>query len=186
MNTDIKNLILKGILGLVGILGIIFLLSHFIKEPIHQFSSRFVEIFGVYGVGFGILISDSLPAFLIPDAFLVLAVAGELPDFPVLVGASIGSIIGGGISYNLGRFVFPKIPKIQKFLESHEEKLVGYLNRYGTWAVVLAATTPLPYSWMSYLVGSLKMPFWQFLLASLWRAPRFVVYYYAIKIGWLT
>ena len=186
MDKDLQKILLKGLFGLLAIIPIILILSYFLKEPIHNFSTSFVEIFGVYGVGLGILISDSLPAFMIPDAFLVLAVAGELPDLPVLFNASIGSILGGSISYFLGRYVFPKIDKIQNFLKEHEEKLIVYLDKYGVWAVVLAATTPLPYSWMSILVGTLKMPYWKFLLSSLTRAPRFIVYYYAIKIGWMS
>jgi membrane protein YqaA with SNARE-associated domain len=186
LEKDLKSLIGKGILALLGILFIILFLSHFLKEPIHQFSVLFIELFGVYGVGFGILLSDSLPAFMIPDAFLILAVAGELPDFPVILLASFGSITGGSISYFLGRFVFPKIKFIQSFLYSHEEKLMIHFEKYGVWAVVLAATTPLPYSWMAILSGTLKMPFWKFLLSSLARAPRFLVYYYAIKLGWMS
>ncbi len=181
-----KALLLKAIYALFGIIVVIIGLSHFLKEPIHNLSIQFVEIFGVYGVGLGILICDSLPAFMIPDAFLFLAVAGDLPDIPVVVYASAGSITGGSISYFLGRYIFPRINKIQNFVKNHEEKLIVYLEKYGVWAVVLAATTPLPYSWMAILVGTLKMPYWKFLFSSLSRAPRFIIYYYAIKLGWFS
>jgi len=186
LEKDLKNLLWKGLFALVGILVVIVFLSHFAKEPIQKLSNLFIDIFGVYGVGLGILLSDSLPAFMIPDAFLVLAVAGKLEDIPVVVFASIGSITGGSISYFLGRYVFPKIAFIQSFLQAHEEKLVVHLEKYGVWAVVLAATTPLPYSWMAILAGTLKMQYWKFLVSSLSRAPRFLVYYYAIKLGWLS
>ncbi|MCX7999216.1 MAG: VTT domain-containing protein, partial [Leptospiraceae bacterium] len=58
-------------------------------------------------------------------------------------------------------------------------------EKYGSWGVVLAACTPLPYSWMAILVGSFKMPFYRFFVASLARIPRFLVYFYAIKLGWV-
>jgi membrane protein YqaA with SNARE-associated domain len=186
LEKDLKNLLWKAIFALLGILLVIVLLSHFAKEPIHILSKLFIELFGVYGVGIGILLSDSLPAFMIPDAFLILAVAGELADLPVIFFASIGSISGGSISYFLGRYVFPKIAFIQSFLQAHEEKLLVHLEKYGVWAVVLAATTPLPYSWMAILAGTLKMQYWKFLVSSLSRAPRFFVYYYAIKLGWFS
>ncbi len=186
MDKELKALLLKAIYALVGIIIIILGLSHFLKEPIHNISIQFVSIFGVYGVGLGILLSDSLPAFMIPDAFLILAVAGDLPDIPVLIYASVGSITGGSISYFLGRYIFPRINKIQNFVKNHEEKLIVHLEKYGVWAVVLAATTPLPYSWMAILVGTLKMPYWKFLFSSLSRAPRFIIYYYAIKLGWFS
>ena len=186
MDNELKALLLKAIYALLGIIVVIVALSHFLKEPIHNLSIQFINIFGVYGVGLGILLSDSLPAFMIPDAFLFLAVAGELPDIPVIVYASAGSITGGSISYFLGRYIFPKINKIQNFLKNHEEKLIVHLEKYGVWAVVLAATTPLPYSWMAILVGTLKMPYWKFLFSSFSRAPRFIIYYYAIKLGWFS
>ena len=186
MDKELKGLILKAIYALFGIIVVILGLSHFLKQPIHNLSIQFVDIFGVYGVGVGILVCDSLPIIMIPDAFLFLAVAGDLPDFSVIVNASVGSITGGSISYFLGRYIFPRINKIQDFMKKHEEKLIVHLEKYGVWAVVLAATTPLPYSWMAILVGTLKMPYWKFLFSSFFRAPRFIVYYYAIKLGWFS
>jgi membrane protein YqaA with SNARE-associated domain len=186
LDKELKSLLFKAVYALLGVILVILVLSHFLKEPIHNFSTQFVGIFGVYGVGLGILLSDSLPAFMIPDAFLMLAVAGDLPDTPVLIYASLGSILGGSVSYFLGRYIFPKIQKIQNFVAKHEENLLVHLDKYGVWAVVLAATTPLPYSWMAILVGTLKMPYWKFLLSSFARIPRFIVYYFAIKMGWFS
>ncbi len=185
MESDLKKLLWKTLLGIVILVVLIGILSHFLKGPITQFSGWFIEYLGVYGVGLGILISDALPAFMIPDAFLVFAVAGKLDDFPVIFYSCVGSMIGGSISYLLGMYVFPKMEFAKNFIDRHEENLKPYVEKYGVWAVVLAATTPLPYSWMAILVGTLKMPYREFIAASLARIPRFVFYYYAIKLGWV-
>ena len=184
MDKDLKKLIIQSILGILVVLVLIILLGKLIHEPILYFSQKFIDIFGVFGVGLGILISDSLPAFMIPDAFLVFAVAGNLGDLEVITFASIGSLIGGSNSYLVGRFILPKLKIGRDMITKNETKLVPYIEKYGMWAVVIAATTPLPYSWMSFLVGSFKMSYLKFMISSLTRIPRFVIYYYAIKMGW--
>jgi uncharacterized membrane protein YdjX (TVP38/TMEM64 family) len=185
MDKDLKKLIIQSIIAVIVLVIIVILLGKIVKEPITAFSKLFIEYLGIWGVGLGILLSDTLPAFMIPDAFLVFAVAGNLPDIPVIFIAYIGSLLGGSNAYLIGRYIIPKLSFGKKFIARNEEKLIPYLNRYGMWAVVIAATTPLPYSWMSYIVGSFKMSYSKFLLASLTRLPRFAVYYYAIKLGWM-
>ncbi|MDX1959842.1 MAG: VTT domain-containing protein [Leptospiraceae bacterium] len=186
MEKELKDLLLKTLYSTILIIIAVVILSFFLKQPITEFSKHFIDYFGVIGVGIGILICDSVPALMVPDAFLMFAVASELDDFQVISLASIGSIIGGSISYYLGRNIFPKFKFAKNLLEKHEEKLSPYVEKYGIWAVVLAATTPLPYSWMAIVVGSLKMPFRNFLLGSIARIPRFAVYFYAFKLGWLS
>ena len=136
-------------------------------------------------MGAGIALSDALPGILFPDAFLVFAVAGNLPDIPVIIICGAGSLLGGSVSYFIGFYIIPRLKWGQDFLYKHEKKLIPLLERYGIWAVVMAAITPLPYSWMSILVGTLRMPYQRFLLASFTRVPRFAVYFYLIKLGWL-
>ena len=185
MDKDLRKLILQSLLAIVVIIGLVILLAHLVKEPVTQFSKLFVDYLGVWGVGLGILVSDSLPAFMVPDAFLVFAVAGKLGDFEVILFSSVGSLIGGSNSYAIGRYLIPRFEYGKNLIKKHEARLLPYLEKYGMWAVVIAATTPLPYSWMSILVGSFKMSFSKFLFCSITRVPRFAIYYYAIKFGWV-
>jgi membrane protein YqaA with SNARE-associated domain len=185
MEKEIKALIYKSLYWIIGLFTLIFALSILLKEPVVRLSSAFVDYFGIYGVGFGVAMSDALPGIMIPDAFLVFGIAGKLPDVSVILACGIGSVLGGSVSYLEGRYIVPSLNFGKAFIEKHEEKLLPMLEKYGVWAVVLAAATPMPYSWMAILVGSFKMSFYKFFLASLTRIPRFVVYFYAIKLGWV-
>ena len=51
------------------------------------------------------------------------------------------------------------------------------MRSYGVWAIVLAALTPLPWSVTSWTAGALHMPWRHYLLGSLARAPRIILYY---------
>jgi len=185
MEQEIKSLIYKSIYWIIGLLVVIFGISIFLREPISQISKIFIENFGILGVGLGITLSDALPGILLPDAFLVFGIAaGHLSDIQIILASGIGSLIGGSLSYIQGRYIISRVKVGKEFIDKHEEKLIPYVEKYGIWGVVLASITPLPYSWMAILVGSFKMPFYKFFVASLFRVLRFVVYFYAIKLGW--
>ncbi|EMY12599.1 SNARE-like domain protein [Leptospira weilii str. Ecochallenge] len=153
----VRKLFRQTLVGIVVlVLGVVFLARVF-PEPVLAVSGRFIDITGVFGVGVGILLADSLHVFIPPDVFLMIAVAGKLNSILVIVSASIGSLIGGTVSYLTGRILLPKIEGVASFVKRHEQKLEHYLHRYGFWAVVLAALTPLPYSWVSLAAGTMRM-----------------------------
>ncbi|EMM74156.1 YqaA family protein [Leptospira weilii] len=181
----VRKLFRQTLVGIVVlVLGVVFLARVF-PEPVLAVSGRFIDITGVFGVGIGILLADSLHVFIPPDVFLMIAVAGKLNSILVIVSASIGSLIGGTVSYLTGRILLPKIEGVASFVKRHEQKLEHYLHRYGFWAVVLAALTPLPYSWVSLAAGTMRMRYLLFFQGCLFRIPRFIVFYYLIQFGWV-
>ncbi|ALO26696.1 YqaA family protein [Leptospira borgpetersenii] len=181
----VRKLFRQTLVGIaILVLGVVFLARVF-PEPVLAISQKFIEITGVFGVGIGIMFADSLHVFIPPDVFLMIAVAGKLDSILVIASASIGSLIGGTISYLTGRILLPKIQGVASFVKKHEQKLEHYLHRYGFWAVVLAALTPLPYSWVSLAAGAMKMRYALFFQGCLFRIPRFIVFYYLIRFGWV-
>nr|MCU0825402.1 VTT domain-containing protein [Leptospira sp.] len=99
---------------------------------------------------------------------------------------SLGSILGGSLAYLIGLKLIPRFHLGRKMVLHYEDKLLPYLRKYGFWAVVLSALTPIPYSWMAYTVGTFKMPFHLFLLGSLFRIFRMSIYFFAMYLGWIS
>lgn len=164
---------------------VVLLLGIYAREELVFYSELFIRYVGYPGLFLGMLLSDSLPAFVPPDAFLVFSIAAGLEAWAVILATSTGSILGGSLSYAIGRYLIPRFSLGRKIILRYEDRLLPYLKRFGFWAVVLAAMTPIPYSWMAYTVGSFRMDFRLFFLGSLFRCLRMVVYYYAMLWGWL-
>jgi membrane protein YqaA with SNARE-associated domain len=188
--TDIREeslvrLFAQTIFAILVVVIIVLLLGVYAREELIFYSEMFIRYVGYPGLFLGMLMSDSLPAFVPPDAFLMFSIAAGLDAFWVLFSTSVGSIVGGCISYSIGRFLIPRFSLGRKIILRYEDKLLPYLRRFGFWAIVLAAMTPIPYSWMAYTVGSFKMSFKMFLVASQFRILRMVVYYYAMLWGWM-
>ncbi|PKA14914.1 YqaA family protein [Leptospira haakeii] len=181
----ISTLVKQTLIASVILLLVVLVLARFFNERVTQVAGLFLNYTGVWGVGLSIFVADSIHVFFPPDTFLILAVAAKMPDFWVIFFASVGSLLAGGCSYSQGRFLLPKLTVFSKFIRNHEEKLEGYVKRFGFWAVVLAALTPLPYSWTSVAAGVMKMRIDLFFAAALFRIPRFILYYYLIKGGWI-
>ncbi len=55
-------------------------------------------------------------------------------------------------------------------------KYQKYLNKYGFFLIIVAALTPLPFSAISMLMGSVSYPFKKFSLYALTRFLRYAVY----------
>lgn len=183
---NLRTLFLQTILSIVIVLAIVFGLAYFFRKELLGFSEHFVRIFGFVGLFFGMILSDSLPAFVPPDAFLVLAISGEMDPLKTILSMSVGSIIGGTIAYYIGLYLIPRFHLGRQMVLHYEDKLLPYIRKFGFGAVVLSALTPIPYSWMAYTVGTFKMPYRLFFLGSLFRFVRVSVYFYAMYIGWIT
>lgn len=183
---NLRNLIFQTIVSIFLVVGIVFALAFFFRTELFTYSNYFIKMFGYLGLFIGMILSDSLPAFVPPDVFLMLAVSGEMDPFFTIFSMSLGSILGGSLAFLIGLKLIPKFHLGRQMVLHYEDKLLPYLRKYGFWAVVLSALTPIPYSWMAYTVGTFRMKFSLFLLGSLFRILRMTIYFYAMYIGWIT
>lgn len=90
---------------------------------------------------------------------------------------TLASIIGGIFGYALGYFAFEIIgqPIIQTFnYQSAYDRVSSWFEHYGTFAVLLAGVTPIPYKLFTIGAGVSQMALIPFILASIvGRALRF-------------
>jgi membrane protein YqaA with SNARE-associated domain len=156
---------------LVGLAGAYFE-SHVVTA-----STWFTDRFGVVGILAAICVSDTIISPLPPDALLIVIAKGKLAGswawlvpvggFASGLGGFVGSFIGKALGVRwLG-------PRTRQLLDEHRP----VIERYGVWAVVLGALTPVPFSvtcWLARMAGLRPA---RILVACLLRVPRFMLYY---------
>src|SRR5690606_279820 len=148
----------------------------FFREPIAALATTMIETLGVWGVFLGVIAGDGFTFPIPPTTYLFVAVASGVPFLPVLSACVIASFFSGSIAYGVGPLLL-KVPFIGPRIEAFRPRGEALFRRWGVWTVAVAALTPLPYSLTCYLAGIYKMPFKNFFLISLIRAPRMVVYF---------
>jgi membrane protein YqaA with SNARE-associated domain len=171
--------LLKG-LGWLTILLLLFI--YFKDSVVFQSDSGLMK----YGnspntVFFIYTISEIIVGMIPPELFMMWSL--ELAEYRNYVAdlalLSVISYAAGTLSYLFGRFfngtVLYRYTR-KKYLRKYEEKF----NEYGGFLLFVAAVTPIPYSAICMLVGSVKYPFRNFFLISLFRILRFVVYGYLV------
>lgn len=142
-----------------------------------------LESYGLIGL-FVISFVESFISPVLPDVLLLPMALAE-PEQAiyyslVATGASVlGGYIGYGIGYRLG------VPLMKRVVPpQHVETIHGWLDKYGGWAIWLAAMAPIPYKFTSITAGVFKINLVVFTIASaLGRAKRFLlegilIYYY--------
>ncbi len=111
-----------------------------------------------------------------PDALLV-AVAIHQPHnaIPLALMVTAASVAGALVGHWLGARVGR--PIVDRLLAArHVERAERLFDRYGVWAVLFAALTPVPYKVFAILAGVLEFDRRPFLVASLiGRGLRFVL-----------
>lgn len=117
------------------------------------------EFFKQYG-SIGLFFNAFFDGFILPlpPDFLLSGLAIQKVSNPTFLAmiCSLGSVIGGCIGYCIGRFggrqivdkIFPNFKIVEK-----AEKL---FNKYGVWAIVIDAFTPIPYKALTLGSGLMK------------------------------
>ena len=78
------------------------------------------------------------------------------------VSSVAGAMAGRWLGKRFGR------PLLDRFVSSEKvEKVEALFNRYGVWAILVAAITPIPYKVFAITAGVLNMPQVPFIIASL-------------------
>lgn len=132
-------------------------------------------------VYFIFLISEIAVGIIPPEIFMIWALRyGNLSGYIAIIAIlAVTSYLAGIIGYFIGRYLNTTILYRffrRKFL-GKSEKL---LNIYGLYLIIVAAITPVPFSGVAMLVGSVCYPFRKYVLFSLTRFLRFTAYSWII------
>jgi membrane protein YqaA with SNARE-associated domain len=107
----------------------------------------------------GVLIAAMLSHLTVVarDMFIPLFLPLASVYHPVILGtaAGTGAAIGEVTTYFLGWGVAESLEEISEA----EDRIAHWINKYGLWAVLLVALTPLPDTPIIILAGSRKLPF---------------------------
>ncbi|RZU33631.1 DedA family protein [Blastococcus saxobsidens] len=133
-----------------------------------------VERLGAVGVGLSILAETVIPP--IPsEAVLglagVLINQGRLSIVPVVLFATLGSILGAIFFYYAGRALGPRrshafLDRLPLVSTEDVDKTFAWFERHGRSAVFFGRMVPIVRSFISVPAGVVRMPFWQFVLFS--------------------
>ncbi len=114
--------------------------------------------------------------FPIPPDPLLLAVAIAQQEIAILLGVLVavasvaGAIVGHAIGMWLGRPILTRM-----FSDTKIEYVDRLFERYGTWAILIAAFTPVPYKVFAIAAGVWRMDRRKFIIASaMGRGARFI------------
>jgi undecaprenyl-diphosphatase len=113
--------------------------------------------------------------FPIPPDPLLIALAVRNPGSAIFLAAIVtiasvsGAVLGHWLGYKLGRPLLLKIVS-QKKVDSVE----ALFDKYGAWAILIAAFTPIPYKVFAITAGVLELNLRSFIVASIvGRGARF-------------
>lgn len=120
------------------------------------------------------LISETVLGLIPPEIFIAWAAKSVTPWMFLLILATM-SYMGGIISYFVGTRLY-YLPFIKNYIENKVAKHIMNLRKWGSVFVVLGAISPLPHSIVSLASGLIKYNFKHYLLWSLFRYLRFIVY----------
>lgn len=134
-----------------------------------------VESYGVAGL-FVIAFVESFFSPILPDVMLIPMALAD-PDQAIYYSAvvTVGAVLGGYVGYAIGFWL--GIPILKRFVPpKYVNQIRSWLDRYGGWAIWLAAMAPIPYKFVSITAGVFKINLWVFSIASLLgRAKRFMI-----------
>lgn len=166
--------------GLLTLFVVFAALGFAMQEPLTQLSAWFVGEFGLIGLFIGVVVIDVLP--LTHEPLLFLGYSGGLGFWPVWFTASVGSVCAGLISWSLGGRL-AAIPYVARQFDRY--RITAFFQRYGGWAIAIAAITPFPYSLAAWAAGAARIPFGLMLLGCLVRFVKVLLYLSLIALGWM-
>ena len=169
----LKDTAYKG--GIVVVIFVLLLLGlEFFLLDINLLLNNLVETYSPQMIFSFFLISETILGVIPPEIFIAWASKSVTPWLFLFLLATI-SYVGGIISYVIGNRLF-LIPSIKNHMEDKIAKHIVNLRKWGGVFVVLGAISPIPHSMVSLACGLIKYNFKQYLLWSLFRYVRFIIY----------
>ena len=139
----------------------------------------FVEAWGLLGA-FIIAVTESF-IFPIPTSTIIAPMTTfGMDPLAITLIATIGSVIGALIGYYLGKRLGRPVA-VRLFKKSRVDKVESWFQRWGAWAVFIAAFTPIPFKVITWCGGIFDMRLKSFLVAAI--VGRFIQFAIAAYVG---
>jgi len=174
--------LIKALLGLILFLLALGLLGLFLEDELTAITTWLVMRIGFAGLAIILMVVDTLVTPFPPDLLLVIVANSPLAEnWPIYVGIlGVVSVCAGMTGYGIGRWL-GHFAWAQRMFGQFKDNNLDFIRKYGFWAVVIGAVTPLPYSVTCWTAGALGMRWTVVLAASvLFRVPRFFLFYWLI------
>lgn len=169
----IKSTAFRGLLIALVFIFFLFVIDSFVVD-IGYLITNLVETCSPIIIYSVFLVSESCLGLLPPEIFIAWASKSSNPFLTLFFLSSI-SYVGGALSYFIGSRLF-LIPVIKNYIENKINIHIINLRKWGGLFVFLGAVSPLPHSIVSMACGLIKYNFKRYLLWSLFRFLRFIVY----------
>jgi membrane protein YqaA with SNARE-associated domain len=180
---DLVKLGVRWASGIAAVFVGMIALASFFREPLERVGGEFVERFGYPGMAFGTLLADGFH-FPIPPQFYMLMAVSSGASAPISIAAiTVGSIAGGFIGYCLSARLAQWGPLARR-LERSQSVVGSAFSRFGYRAAIIASLLPVAYSVLCYLAGIQRLPRRIFVVLSLCRIPRLLLFFYLVEVGW--
>lgn len=172
---------LRGGIFLLILVILIFLLALSFEPYIRSSADWLTQKFGFLGLTLVVFVADLIISPIPPDAALFFIGKSAMHSqwfilVPILgLASSLAGVCGWLVGCKLQNLKFIR-NWFEPFAREHEQSI----KRFGFWMVVMGALTPLPFSLTCWLAGLFNLSFHRFVIASLFRIPRFILYYWAI------
>ncbi len=163
-----------------------------ITERVIEVAVRVIDAAGYFGV-LVMMIGESMLTPIPSEAVMPFAgfliADGEMTWAGVIIASTVGSIIGSGISYYIGRYLGkPFITRFGKYFllnEEHLEWSERFFARYGQGAIFISRFVPVVRHFISIPAGAARMPFGKFLLFTAVGAAGWntILTYVGFKLG---
>lgn len=129
---------------------------------------------------------ESIFLFIPPEIFMAPAIISDKKrTLPVIIAASLGSLIGGCIVYFIGVWLYDSLGLwLINFVSSPAvitNTIEPLFNKYGILIIVLTAVTPVPYKVLGLWLGFINYPLILFLgVSAIFRTGRFALIGYLL------
>ena len=163
---------------LIVIFVLLLIAVNFLIIDINLLINHIIERYSPEVIILWFLISESILGLIPPEIFILWSSKSGSPILFLFALATV-SYIGGAISYFIGMRI-SLVPAVSKHVERKIKQHIINLRKWGGLFVVLGAISPIPHSIVSIGAGLINYKFQYYLLWSLFRYLRFVIYYLVI------
>jgi len=174
----VRNLA-KGLAWLVAIVAIYIFLKDRIDPDFLEWLRPFNENPSLVYLIFSL--SEIITGIIPPEIFMIWGARNnDVAEYIYAIAILTAITYAAGVAaYWIGRYFntsrYYRLLK-RRFIGKYEK----YLYRFGGFLIIVAATTPVPFSGVAMLVGSIRYSFKRYLFFSLSRILRFAAYSYVI------